>query len=107
MVLDYKRHPRSQEFLEVNPEPIEPKRFFNPSIQDMLTNPQCMIQPLPCTYLEDEPENIPDAWNDDIQNYYDQFAPKPKSVKEMPTATNYEEPTTAKEQSDDKEGGDD
>lgn len=81
MILDNKRHPRTDTFMEFNPEPIEPKNFFNPSIQDMLNNPQCIIQKFNPVYLDDEPENVPDNWNDDVQNIYEYNEEKPKQKK--------------------------
>lgn len=73
MILDNKRHPRTATFMEFNPEPIEPKNFFNPSIEEMLNNPQCMIQKYTPVYLEDSTDNVPDNWNDDVQNYFSEF----------------------------------
>lgn len=106
------RHGRSEQYIEVNPEPIEPKIFFNPSIADMLSNPQCMIQKMNNgIYLDDDDEQCKDSWNTDIQDDFTEFdlkLKKPQTVSEPVPATNQESDKDTKEpKGDDTDASDD
>lgn len=95
--------PIDEKYLEVNPEPIEPKKFYNPSIEDMLNNPQCMIQYSKDPVYLDDDEDFPDNFDNDIQDIINTPLSTEKPVKpsEAVPATDEKDDDAKEEQSDD------
>lgn len=79
-----------EECKEVNDLPSMVEECYNPSIADIVNNPNCLLRPSPCMYDNgDDVVEVDSYWDNDIQNVFgneDAYANAPQAQAEREQA---------------------